>query len=221
MNEIPYIDIHTHNKVKAEGLTVFNILNEENAINIEEGLFYSIGIHPWYIDDMSVEMQYDFFNKYINNEKVIAVGECGLDKLVKVPFEIQKEIFVYQLEMAQKLNKPIIIHCVRAYEEIVVLKKTMNISQPMIIHGFNSSPQIFDMLIKAGFYISLGKAILKDDSNAAKMLAKSQIGRVFLETDDGNRSIIKVYEKAASHLKLDIDTLKESIYKNYKKVFGI
>ena len=217
--EIPFIDIHTHNKVKAEGISVFNVLNEENAVLTEENLYYSLGIHPWYIDDMSIEAHYEFINKYINNEKVIAVGECGFDRLVKPPYEIQKEILVYQLELAEKLNKPIIIHCVRAYEELIELKKSMNIAQPMIIHGFNSSPQIGDMLIKAGFYFSFGKAILKDDSNASKIIKTFSTGRLFLETDDSNRSITKIYERAASLMQIDLEELKAIIFKNFNKVF--
>jgi len=219
VKEIPFIDIHTHNKVKAEGITVFNILNENNAVADEENLYYSLGIHPWYIDDMTVETHYEFINKYIDNEKVIAIGECGLDRLVKPPYEIQKEILVYQLQLAEKMNKPLIIHCVRAYEELIEIKNELKVKQPMIIHGFNSSPHVSDMLIKAGFYLSFGKALLKDGSNAAKIITKFPIGRIFLETDDSNRSIIKVYERAASLLKIEVEELKTIIFNNFNKVF--
>ncbi len=218
--EIPYIDVHTHNKEKEEGITVFNLLNEDDAVIDEEGRKYSLGIHPWYIDDMTVEKHYEFIDKYINNENVIAIGECGLDKLVNVPSALQKEILTYQFQLAEKLNKPVIIHCVRAYEELLALKKKLDFGQTMIIHGFNSSPKIGDMLIKAGFYFSFGKAILKDDSNAAKIIKKFSSGRLFLETDDSKRSIIKIYERAASLMQIDIEELKVIIYKNYQKVFS-
>lgn len=101
-------------------------------------------------------------------------------------------------------QKPLIIHCVRAYEEVLAIKKewgTQGDVIPWIFHGFNKKPAVAQMLLRAGAYLSFGAALLVPGSPAAQSLAICPPGRYFLETDDRNDvSIAAVYAAAAAIL---------------------
>ncbi len=77
----------------------------------------SAGIHPWYVD-LNEEAQWEALVKYAEKPQVIAIGECGLDKLCATEWNRQLHLFEKQIVLANELKKPLIIHCVRAYHEV-------------------------------------------------------------------------------------------------------
>ena len=179
---------------------------------------YSFGVHPWKIDknvnDILQEM--DTISK---NRRCIAIGECGLDKLIDVDFELQKRIFCDQIQIANEVQKPLIIHCVKAFNEVTACLKKMNNTVPVIIHGFNNNKNIADELLKNGYLLSFGKALLSADSNAIEVLKYVGRKNFFLETDDAKISIRDVYRKASEVLGIEEQFLQEQIKSNYQKVF--
>src|SRR5690606_24764773 len=122
----------------------------------------SAGIHPWYIDD-NFQVQMEALELYLAKDGVLAVGECGLDKNISADFQKQIMAFEKQIELANQLGKPLIIHCVRAYSEVFscLLKKKVQV--PVIFHGFSKKWVLAEQLLKHGFYISLGPQILKSE----------------------------------------------------------
>ena len=95
----------------------------------------------------------------------------------------------------------------------------MNVNVPMIVHGFNNNEQIAKELIKNGFYLSFGKALLQENSNATKAIQLSSIDSIFLETDDADISIKAIFEVASKLLNIEEPLLVQHIYSNFKKVF--
>ncbi|WET02654.1 TatD family hydrolase [Flavobacterium sp. YJ01] len=180
--------------------------------------FYSIGIHPWYIDENRVDEDLKIIEEKLQTENCLAIGECGLDKRIEVPLELQISVFERQLELAQKFKKPVVIHCVAAFQEVTAIKKKMKISVPMIIHGFSKNKQLAEQLIKDGFYLSFGKYLLKNpDLKTVFQVIPND--RFFLETDTIEETIEQVYELASEYKELDIKELKGIISSNYKSVF--
>ncbi len=153
------------------------------------------------------------------HENVLAIGECGVDRLIELPLEQQFPIFEAQIKLAEQLRKPVIIHCVRAFNELLQWKKRVAPTIPLIIHGFNNKPEIAQQLIAHGFYFSLGTALLETDSNAVKALKIIPFSKLFLENDDRDTPIEKVYEAAAMHLEITISVLKDQIWTNFVTVF--
>lgn len=90
----------------------------------------------------------------LQNQNCLAIGECGLDKRIEMPLEPQISVFEKQLALAEKFGKPVVIHCVAAFQEVIEIKKRLNVKVPMIIHGFSKNIQVADQLINAGFYLS-------------------------------------------------------------------
>ncbi len=212
-----YINLHTHRYSKDE--TVLEVLNQypwefENSFPQ-----YSVGIHPWYAKEERLEEDLIFIKNKFQEEKCLALGECGLDKRIEIPLKFQIEVFQKQLEMVQQTNKPIILHCVAAFDEIISIKNEMNIKNPMIIHGFSKNSQVAKSLLNQGFYISFGKYLLRNPE-LKEVFNFVPNDLFFLETDTIEETIFDVYEKASSYKNMNEDEMKEIVNMNFNRVFN-
>jgi len=180
--------------------------------------FYSIGIHPWYIKEDQIDEDLRITEEKLQTENCLAIGECGLDKRIEIPLEQQILVFEKQLALAGKYKKPVIIHCVASFQEVIAIKKKMKISVPMIIHGFSKNSQIASQLIAAGFYISFGKYLLKNPE-LKTVFQSIPNDRFFLETDTIEESLQQVYDLAAEYKNITIQELQDIISGNFKTVF--
>jgi TatD DNase family protein len=151
---------------------------------------------------------------------VIAIGECGLDKCIATPMPLQIEVFSRQIELSERLGMPLVVHCVRAFNELLQLYKQLRPTQPWVVHGFTGKPALAEQLIKHGFYLSFGKALLVLDSQTGRSLHSVPLDHIFLETDDSKLEISEIYAAAAKILGLDIPTLQRQIVANFNRVFA-
>ncbi len=211
-----FIDIHTHKQEPCDNAIINCPLDKvEDFIKEFPQQAISVGLHPWDIG-VNDEEKIQFLNKAAVLPQVIAIGETGLDKLCKTPFEEQKEIFQAQLKIAQKVEKPLIIHCVKAYEEIIAIKKEQKLTKAWIIHGFRGKKELALQLIGQGFYLSFGKGI----EHLQETITSIPMDKIFLETDDSDVSIEEVYQKTAQLLTINIEDLAHQIRQNYRQVFN-
>lgn len=213
-----FFNFHTHQFTNQT--TVLELVNQYPKEFDPSISFYSIGIHPWYIKEEEIELELKIIEEKLKTENCLAIGECGLDKRIEVPFEKQIEVFEKQLALAEKHKKPVVIHCVAAFQEVIAIKKKMKISVPMIIHGFSKNIQVAEQLIKEGFYISFGKYLLRNP-DLKTVFEKIPNDRFFLETDTMEESIMQVYDVAAEYKNITIIELKNIISSNYNKVFEV
>jgi TatD DNase family protein len=158
--------------------------------------------------------------KVVAHEKrCLAIGECGLDKLSQVDFALQQEVFVEQIKIANDIGKPLIIHCVKAFNELINCLNLNNNQVPVIVHGFNNNENIARILVNEGMYFSFGKALLGYESNAAKAIKNVGRKRFFLETDDADISIKYIYKKATDLLGIDEEIIRQQLQSNFETVF--
>jgi TatD DNase family protein len=210
---IPYVNIHTHHLSKDDGVFLFN-----NRFGFDKELYtksyFSLGIHPW---DSDIDVSVFEFEKLIQNKNCIAIGECGLDKLNGPDLEIQKRVLKFQLNLAAKYQKPVIIHCVKAFDEIIEICEPFQTKIPLIIHGFNKSQQLALDFIEKGFYLSFGSSVFKKNEFDFKSIP---LNKLFLETDTNDTFLIKdIYKMAAQQFKISEDYLKEKIYSKFTTLF--
>ena len=210
----PYINIHTHHLSKDNGVFLFN-----NRFGFDKELYleryFSIGIHPW---DADLQISISELENIIQHKNCLAIGECGLDKVYDIDLELQKKVFISQLDVAVKIQKPVIIHCVKAFDELIEICTPYHSKTSLIIHGFNKSLQLAKQLIDKGFYISLSHSIFKKEGTDFNSLP---IEKLFLETDNSESILIEdVYQKAANCLHITNDDLKEKIYSNFTTLFN-
>jgi len=209
-----YYNIHTHHSINHP--EVIELINQyPNEINFQYDTF-SVGIHPWYLKENMLTADIERMEQIIQHPKCKAIGECGLDKRIETSIEVQKKVLIPQLYLAEKYKKPVVLHCVAAYQEIIEIKKQLNLSIPLIIHGFSKNIQVAASLIKNDFYLSFGKYLLLNPELSI-VLKQLPTDRIFLETDMMDHSIFDVYRKAEDILQLDV---KSIIKQNYNRVFN-
>ncbi|WP_064196926.1 MULTISPECIES: TatD family hydrolase [Emticicia] len=220
------INIHTHQTDKqANEQIIYNLIIPASEEELEvfpsdetPNTWLSTGIHPWYINESNHKSQIEKLRQLANYKDIKLIGECGLDRLKGCTLPLQEEIFIKQIRVAEDVKKPLIIHCVKCFNELVSIKKIVRPKVPMIIHGFNNNFHIAQAVLERGFYLSLGSAILNDNSNAAHLLPNIPIEKLFLETDDKDVSIQEIYEKASFILKMPLDKLEDAIFANYSEI---
>ena len=156
----------------------------------------------------------------VHEKRCLAIGECGLDKLSKVDFELQEEVFIEQIKIANHIQKPLIVHCVKAFNELINCLNLNDNTVPVIVHGFNNNENIARILVNQGVYFSFGKALLGYESNAAKAIKNVGRKNFFLETDDADISIKYIYKKASELLGIDEEIIKQQLQGNFEKVFN-
>ncbi|MCX6231481.1 MAG: TatD family hydrolase [Bacteroidetes bacterium] len=213
------IDFHSHNKESISGKKIFNVLSYDDFPK-NKNLLFSVGMHPWYLKPKLWHNDMNFFESLVAQNNVVAIGECGLDWMTFAKQDVQKTVFIKHLQWAEKYDKPIIIHCVKAYNEIIAICKKANIKQTRIIHGFNNNIKIAEQLINAGFYLSFGEALLETSSNAAEAIKITPLDKIFLETDDSDVNIESVYEKAAELLNITQQELIQHTESNFIRIFN-
>ena len=158
---------------------------------------------------------------FSDSQILIAIGECGLDRACDSDFELQREVFIKQIELSEQYHKPMIIHAVRSYPDIISIRKEMKPNQPWIIHGFNGNEHSAEQLLRHdGIYLSLGDVLFKNEKRAERLLDIIPSDRLFLETDVAERSIVEVYEKASLLSGVATDILRKDIFDNFVKIFG-
>jgi TatD DNase family protein len=152
--------------------------------------------------------------------EVIAVGETGLDKAVNVPVDLQEAVFQMHLDLADRVRKPVILHCVRAWSEILAIRKSKQTDIPWIFHGFTGKPEAADQLIRKGCYVSFGKALLKPNAVIGTMFRNIALQHVFFETDEMDIPVAEVYKAAAGLKEINLEELKWQIQQNFLTCFG-
>jgi TatD DNase family protein len=211
-----FINLHTHQFSNQD--TVLEIVNQYPSEFEAEIPNFSIGIHPWKIDGNRLESDLQIIEEKLQLANCLALGECGLDKRIETCLEIQTQIFEKQLFLAQKYNKPLILHCVAGYQEIIEIKKRLQIKVPMIIHGFSKNEQTAKQLLDNGFYLSFGKYLIQNQE-LETVFKNIPNDRFFLETDSSSYKIEEVYALAAKYKNIDLEKLKDIINTNFILVF--
>jgi TatD DNase family protein len=213
---IPYIDIHTHTLHKSpEVLEILNLRAGEDWTAIKAS-HVSFGVHPW---DSNRPERVELIDQTYNIENLVSIGECGLDKFQGADLETQTKLFNKHIKLSAELKKPLIIHCVGYFNELIALKKSSPSAHPWVIHGFTGHPQLANQLVKAGFLLSFGEALTQADSKAVGSV-KSLAGDCwFLETDDSNIPIQTLYKMAADIREVALSQLKGQLHTNFLSTF--
>ena len=199
-----FFDFHHHKSHNSYG--IYNLHQEE----ILPENYFSIGIHPKDIDGNWQE-NLEKVKEISQQQNCAAIGECGLDALINIDENLQKKVFEAQILWANEINKPVIIHCVKRFQELIPFQKLAKV--PLIIHGFNKKKAIADEMLKHGFYLSFGKSVLHSVSLQA-IVKDFPLEKMFLETDDADFDIAELYQKVAELKEISLGKLQKQISNN-------
>lgn len=206
-----FFNIHTHSLVHPES----EILAQSPDLFPSDKLpvYTSIGIHPWFLTEENAESQWKALQKQVSHPSVLAIGEGGLDKLKGPDMELQIKILKQQVALSEEKSLPLIIHCVKAFNELIQLKKELRPHQPWIIHGFRGKEALAIDCIRHGFYLSYGEHF---QENALKATPQEKL---FIETDESEVPVQEIYQSIALVHGIGLQELMESVKKNVKEVF--
>lgn len=190
----------------------------------------SFGLHPWHLADgwpavlaqllsnldhadrVPKHFPLGVFEQFSSAPVPIAlIGECGLDRLSATPYWLQLEAFEAQIQVSEQRRLPLILHCVRALDDVLRLKRGTH--QPWIYHGFRGKPKQLRQLLDHGFFVSFGFR------HNTESLRACPINRLFLETDDTPLHIGNLYDIAAPLLNTPPDVLNEHLWQNASSLF--
>ena len=216
-----YIDIHTHGAEPHPGRFSVETLMAHEGRSYKEtsGLAFIAGIHPWYLTPEDHDAQLSYVKSAVLSASVIGVGEAGFDKLRGPGTDLQRKTFEEQVDFSIQCNKPVIVHCVRSWEELLESHRRLRPVLPWLVHGFRAKKELALSLISKGFYLSFWfDFILR--SEASGLIAALPVDRIFLETDGSGTEISLIYSKVASDLKMTADELKTRLYNNFCNFFN-
>ncbi len=211
----PYINIHSHRKAQLK-----NELVIRNAYHFDTNLYYpiSVGLHPYHINKYNLILAINTITKNITKPNVFAIGECGLDKTTGIDMGLQKEIFIKHIELALHYKKPVIVHCVRAYEMLMPLIKQHKIN--FILHGYNGNQEQNKQFLKMdNVYFSFGKYMYNPSQKYLQSIRQIPLEKTFLETDNSNLYIDKMYATYAIHKGISLDKIMKQICETYAYIF--
>ena len=187
------IDIHTHNA-------------QTHAQSID-----TVGIHPWHASTGDIAEVRSLA------PAVDAVGEIGLDYACEVPREEQMAIFRAQLEIAEQLEKPVILHCVRAFEDVLKAISEYRL-KAVTFHGFIGSVEQAQRAVKQGYYLSFGERTFRSPKSI-EALRSTPLSQLFVETDESTTSIEEIYAKLAELRGCKVEELLNATEKNFSRIF--
>ncbi len=211
-----YIDIHNHGSIPQRGVFILdNLMAHEGILPVKQnGITFSLGIHPWFLTESNHPGLLEFVRKNGTDELISAIGEAGFDKLKGPSMELQRSIFEEQALLSERLEKPLVIHCVRGWDELMASHKKIKPDQPWLIHGFRGKKELALQLVSRNMYISFWfDFIIRPEATA--LVRSLPVDRIFLETDGSGVDIRKIYRKVANDLDMTTEKLKEKIFSNF------
>jgi TatD DNase family protein len=216
-----YIDIHTHAGKPSAGIFFIETLMAHEAKTPDDfpEQACTVGIHPWFLTEKNHRQQITSVENSVRFPNILAVGEAGFDKLRGPSVELQRKVFEEQVQIAQTHEKPVIIHCVRAWDELLASHKKLKPVTPWLIHGFRGKKELAHLLLSKGMYLSFWfDFVIRPES--AVLLRSLPVSRFFLETDGADIDIREIYRKVATDLDIKVDELKEIVLSNFRCFFA-
>lgn len=213
-----FLDVHTHYPPAVDAPDVLAIQNRHSGFaQAVASAQVSAGLHPWYLREETLSGDFAELRAYAAHPEVLAIGECGLDKITTTAWDTQCRAFEWHIALAEALRKPLVIHCVKAFQECLAFLKQTTV--PVIFHGVNNRLPVIRPVIDAGYFLSFGKALLHPNAAILEAFRAVPLGQLFLETDDTGADIREIYKTASGLRNIPEKEIALQLELNFGKVF--
>ncbi len=221
MSQITEKIINSHTHFSAPNAIInYDILGRRNNPNQNGGKYCSIGLHPWDADYITTEKIRPLFQQFKPNCKLVAIGECGIDRACKTDLKKQTDVFVSQLDFAAEKKLPVIIHCVKAWSDIIPIINNYR-SLSFILHDYRANNHQTVKLLEYQTYFSFGKSVLNPTEKLKHSLALIPHDRILIETDNDYIHIDTVLESICLVLQINKELFTPQLIQNTQKVFNL
>jgi TatD DNase family protein len=210
------IDFHTHSKREKNDIIEVVSIHPQRK---QPSDWYTIGFHPWWTDQLLTDKELDDLRTKLEQDVFcLGLGECGLDKLKGTDLKQQERIFTQQIELANEIHAPLIVHCVRVYDTVLKLHQRLA-KTPWVVHGYLRHAILAKSIIDQGIYLSVAPSKKMAVSFEAT-LKYLPLDRFFIETDsDTSLNIKERYARFSDIRGIDINTLENQLFNNFKTFF--
>lgn len=205
-------DIHTHNPFGRVETAIVQLTAD--SFKVEPGGYYSVGLHPWYItDNWRVEMA--TLSVMALHPQVVMIGEAGIDKRNgAVLLNSQMEVFREHVRLSELVRKPLIVHCVKAVDELLAIRREMKAAMPWVLHGFRGGVEQWRQLSRAGIRVSIG-----EHYNEA-FIREMPLTELLVESDE-QLSVDDIYKRIASDINIDVHELQNQVRNNISQLLHV
>lgn len=177
------IDIHTHHPAPQPEAVICVSPEDFNPM---EGQLYSVGIHPWATTGSIPEELWETLEAAAMHPQVVAIGECGIDLVKGGPLFQQMLVMKRQVDLSERLGKPVVLHCVHAHDIVIGMKKDLKPTQNWLVHGFRGKPTVAEMFTDAGISLSFGASFNE------RSVGVVPEGMLLAETDEADMPIEEI-----------------------------
>lgn len=214
-----FLDFHTHHLQRKDRNDIQEIVSLHLGKEDVEYDYYTIGKHPWWTETVLSGAEIKALKQHFKHEECLAMGEMGLDKFKRKSMNIQMDILRSQLDLAREIDTPVIIHCVRATDALLQIKKEYPEIKKWCIHGFSRHGILAQQLIDKGFYLSL-MPVSRINDKYIRLLEILPRDRFFLETDSMPNVLIEnIYLQVKNVIGISLDELKQQMIENARTFF--
>lgn len=224
MAAVPYWNIHTHRLPAESPYALVNVSAEASPEEVSgvsaefsaepsaESPYFSVGIHPWQADRPLAEEQRRV-EAWLRHPRCIALGESGLDRVCGVDEALQRAAFRWMAELACRTERPLLIHCVKASNEVMALHRQLRPRVPWVVHGFRGKRALAEQWLAEGFYLSFG---FRFQEEALRSVPSE---RLLLESDEERLPIASLYERVAQLRETGVEQLAVEVTSNVNQLF--
>lgn len=213
------LDIHAHfapEKLDGRAIISLSVGDEDFSSSLEacrsSNVPISIGLHPWHVKGGWRSQTYDDLIPRLRLPQVKAIGEAGIDHIRGGDIAHQLEAFEIQAHLAKEVGKPLIVHCVKAFDEVIRLHKTSFKHETWIIHGFRGKAEQARQLLREGFFLSFGEHYNEE------ALQLCPLDHLLMETDESTTDIDQLYLRASTLRGMEVEELRKEINKNIESL---
>ncbi|MBQ2969761.1 MAG: TatD family hydrolase [Bacteroidaceae bacterium] len=204
-------DIHTHHHPKEAGTAIVQLTPNDFAPR--PGHYYSVGLHPWDITG-NWEVQLGKLAVMALHPQVVMIGETGIDKKNgSASIALQTEVLHEQVRLSELVHKPLIIHCVKAVDELLAIRKETKATLPWVLHGFRGGTKQYEQLKRAGIYVSVGEHYNEE------FVKEVPLTDILLESDE-SYGIDTIYELVNNDMAMDETDLRQRVWLNIRHILG-
>lgn len=206
-------DAHTHMQ-KPHSCYIVDLNKNFNP----NDYYFALGLHPWDIEEASLEQVFKEIIKYKEHPNFAGIGEIGLDRAKMKNWDDQVRVFTKQIHWAKKndINR-IILHSVKAYSDILEILRKLSFEGSLMLHDFRGNTQVFDQFnSKYKTYYSLGKHFT-NRKDGKQLLSTLPLNQLLIESDiDNEQTLTQNYNYIAEILNIEVSELVSIVHKNFK-----
>lgn len=214
------MDVHVHGAVDRSRVLALRSLRLLEEVSDDPGPL-SRGLHPWDIDPVRLEADLAMLEGLLDDPRILALGECGIDRLRGPAVEIQTTAFLRQTEISRRRRLPLLVHCVRAGSDLLAAHVRAPAHPPWILHGWTGGAlQTGDLLRHDGILFSFSPSALRPGARARESMQLVPPERLFLETDDSGEDAEAFESRVSTVLGVTPSELRSQLHRNWERVFA-